>query len=98
MSTQLTADFWNTNKEEGSHLRDSQEKAVRQQDVILYFFQIHRHGYFTPFDVQYRAKLNNPITSIRRAITNLERAGKLIKTNIMKTGIYGKQNHTWKLA
>ena len=38
---------------------------------------------------------NVPLTSIRRAITNLETEGLLEKTNIQKPGVYGKKNHCW---
>jgi len=98
MSIQLTADFYNTNKETGSTLKKSHKKAANQQVIILNFFNFHPHGYFTPFDIQYRTRINAPITSIRRAMTNLEGDKKIIKTGKMKPGQYGKQNHTWKLA
>ena len=39
-----------------------------------------------------------PITSIRRAITDLTNEGKLVKTNSLKKGNYGKKCHCWKLA
>jgi hypothetical protein len=42
--------------------------------------------------------LNCPITSIRRAITNLTDAGKIIKTDQYVKGNYGKLEHLWELA
>ena len=55
----------------------------------------------TPFDIQEALSnlydLNAPITSVRRAITDLTTEDKLIKTDIMKKGIYGKEVHCWKL-
>ena len=38
-----------------------------------------------------------PITSVRRAITNLTTAGELVKTNNTVTGMYGKPEHLWSL-
>ena len=38
---------------------------------------------------------NTPLTSIRRAITNLEKKGKLEKTDIQKEGMYGKKTFCW---
>jgi len=95
---QLTMDYHNTNNESGSTLRTSQKKAAKQQDVILDLFYWHPEMCLTPFEVQTLTELKSPITSIRRAITNLAEAGKLIRTDKMRLGIYGKQNHTWKLA
>jgi hypothetical protein len=38
-----------------------------------------------------------PVTSIRRAITDLTVQDKLVKTNVMEIGGYGKDEHTWRL-
>ena len=37
--------------------------------------------------------LKCPLTSIRRAMTNLSNEGKLIKTDVKIEGMYGKQEH-----
>ena len=58
----------------------------------------------TPFDVEALysvAYAAVPITSIRRAITNLTTKKKLVKCpkeEGMKEGNYGKLNHYWKLS
>ena len=39
-----------------------------------------------------------PITSVRRAITNLADSNQLIKTKDTVTGMYGKQEHLWALS
>jgi len=53
----------------------------------------------TPFDIQEALgilyDLNAPITSVRRAITDLTTEEKLVKTDIMKKGKYGKEVHCW---
>ena len=55
---------------------------------------------FTPFDIQTMVKENFkkdfPITSIRRAITDLTEQGKIVKTKDTKKGKYGKLNYTWR--
>ena len=55
----------------------------------------------TPFDIQEALTnlydLDAPITSVRRAITDLTTEDRLIKTDIMKKGKYGKEVHCWKL-
>ena len=43
-----------------------------------------------------RLNLNCPLTSIRRAMTNLTTDGKLIKTNRYVIGIYDKPEHLWE--
>ena len=42
--------------------------------------------------------LNCPITSVRRAMTNLTKAGLLEKTGDKVLGEYGVMVNTWKLA
>ncbi|MFA6066870.1 MAG: hypothetical protein WC707_06840 [Candidatus Babeliaceae bacterium] len=42
-------------------------------------------------------KPNTPITSIRRAISDLTRAGNLQKTNIKVIESFGKPNYAWTL-
>ena len=48
------------------------------------------------YNVDY--KPNTPITSIRRAMNTLTKRGKLVKTDEMKEGEYGKPEHCWRLA
>jgi len=89
--------YYNTNKEKYEVLDRSQKKTERQANVILNFFESNPNKLYTPFEVKDTLRLACPITSVRRAITDLENKNKLVKTNLMRQGIYGKQNHTWKL-
>jgi len=73
-------------------------RSKSQKIRILNFFRDNPRGQFTPFEVQQLARINAPITSIRRAITNLTKDGYLVKTRRMKDGQYGIRNHTWQLA
>lgn len=75
----------------------SEQKAVNQEELVLDFFKKLPGHNFTPFQVQSVALPKVPITSVRRAITNLTKQGHLEKTSIYQEGNYGKQNHTWKL-
>jgi predicted transcriptional regulator len=52
----------------------------------------------TPFDVQDDVGHHVPITSIRRAITNLTQKGILIKSEVTKMGRHGKMNYCWELV
>jgi len=89
--------YYNTNKECGEELDTSKERALRQQNRILSYFQTFPQDSFTPEDVWKVIYADNtPLTSVRRAITNLTSAGRLIKTGNMKTSSYGKKCHTWR--
>lgn len=69
-----------------------------QEDTILSFF-IDHGGTHTPCEVQAKAGMYScPLTSVRRAITNLTDMGLLVKTNVKREGIFGKPCHTWRLA
>ena len=90
--------FYNTINLEGAELKERQFKAGCLASTILDFFKKHPDVTFTPFEVQSALNLHNrPITSIRRAITDLT-PGHLIKTDIMRPGELGSPNHTWALA
>ena len=93
--------YHNTNKEEGATLFSSEVKAVSQEDKILKIFQDNPNLRFSPEEIQeILGEGNTPITSIRRAISNLSNSEKwaaIHKTDKMKKGNYGKMVHTWKL-
>jgi hypothetical protein len=94
---QLAFDFYNTIHEIKECAEKSRERLHNQQVIILDYFQCYPGNYYSPCDF---VKIFPawPLTSIRRAITNLTKEGRLIKTHKMKIGIYGKQVHTWRLA
>ena len=93
----MSREYYNTINESETVAKESKEKAKKQKDQI---FAIYRHTLrpMTPAEIweHYSFKDKNvPITSIRRAITNLESEGLLEKTDIQKPGVYGKLNYCW---
>lgn len=89
--------YYNTNKLKGFELKEADRKANTQEDRILQFFKSNSGKNFTPEEIQSLCLMaNRPLTSVRRAISNLTREGYLRKTNLMKQGNYGKQVHTWE--
>jgi hypothetical protein len=92
--------FYNTTNINGNDLLKRQNHARGQCIEIIRFFSRNPQGYFTPFEVQQQipSLMNCPITSIRRAINTLTEANLLIKTDVMKPGEYGADNHCWRLA
>ena len=91
-------DYYNTNRESGNTLSDSRLIAKEQQTRILDYFRANEDKSYTPCEVWVDLFRNNtPLTSIRRAMTNLTTQGFLRKTAEMKEGHYGKQCHTWRV-
>lgn len=93
--------FYNTTKLSGRQLELEELNAGNQEEMVLHLFMKYPLDYLTPFMVQtfvnHTFNKEYPITSIRRAMTNLTNKGRLTKSNIMHVGNYGKPCHTWKL-
>jgi len=90
--------YYNTNNETGDTLLKSRDKAQSQEECILAYFKRGWRTFCAPHDLESLFDYTVPITSIRRALTNLEKSGKLVKTDLMVMGTYGKMVHTWQLA
>lgn len=90
--------YYNTNNETGSKLKESNQKAETQQEIILRMFKSKIRLTASDAWKIYDPNGITPITSIRRAITNLCKDGKLLKTTEMKEGLYGKREHIYKIA
>tara|TARA_Y100000310_G_C20324661_1_gene642383 strand:- start:264 stop:593 length:330 start_codon:yes stop_codon:yes gene_type:complete len=93
----MSREYYNTINESRSENKVSTNKAKKQKDEIFAIFR-HTLRPMTPAEIWesfgYKNK-NTPLTSIRRAITNLESEGLLEKTDIQKPGVYGKLNYCW---
>ena len=91
--------YYNTTNLKGDELKTSQKKAVSQEQKILDIFYKYQIP-LSPTDIygDFFKSVNAPITSIRRALSNLTKDGKLEKTSKKKFGMYGKTEHCWKLS
>ena len=88
--------YYNTTNEKGGKLKESHRKARTQEEIIYsYFFTYGKP--LSPSQVLDKLNLNCPITSIRRAMTNLTLDNKIIKTDERVKGLYGKSEHLWRL-
>jgi len=89
--------YYNTNKERGRELFNSEYKAQNQEELILSLF--NTGSLLSPDEILdiCNQHYSYPITSIRRALTDLTSKGLLIKTNSFRMGRYGKKTHTWTL-
>ena len=92
--------YYNTIHETGREVKESHEKALKQDDIILKVFYLYPDQFYTPFDIQSilidSYNKDYPITSIRRSINTLTNKDSLIKTSAKKQGLYGKNNYCWR--
>ena len=89
--------YYNTNEETGEVLTESRNRAETQGGIIYKYFRDNPRAELTPFEIKAVLRMRAPITSIRRAITDLTTEGKLEKTSTLKSGSYGKKCHCWRL-
>jgi hypothetical protein len=90
--------YYNTNKLPHPDFLAAIHNAKSQQEKILIYFQSLPGRRFAPHQIKAAIFSDHtPITSIRRAITNLEKDGFLTKTDRMIEGDFGAPVHTWEL-
>ena len=87
--------YFNTTNLSGEDLKESIAGAFKQEEIIISLYK--RHGSLSPSDVLKLLDFKYPITSVRRAITNLTTKHYLIKTEVQKKGLYGKAEYIWAL-
>jgi len=90
--------FFNTISLNGIMLEKSKNQARTQQDEIYSFLIEHKGKGFTPFQIMDELGYKEsdvPVTSIRRALCNLQQGGAIEKLEEMEEERYGKNNHKW---
>lgn len=88
--------YYNTTNLEKEALKKCRKAVVSQEKKILEIFKNHQIP-LSPTDIFSNFFKKTPLTSIRRALSNLTRDGKLEKISKMKIGSYGKLEHCWRL-
>ena len=91
------SNYYNTTNLSGDDLKAKEKKVSTQEKAILKLFQRNPAKDFTPSEVLAILELQCPITSVRRAITNLTIAGELTRTNKKRMGDYGMNTYCWRL-
>ena len=89
--------FYNTTHAAGGDLQDYEATASGQERDVLHIFQIHPTAGIMPSTIHRLLATKAPLTSTRRAITNLTSHGVLEKTNKQRPGPYGRPEHCWRL-
>lgn len=92
--------FYNTIDLTGQELQKAKAETLKQEELIATIFKRNSDKAISPSQilqvVNSHYGLNWPITSIRRAITNLTDKDTLVKLKTIENGIYGKPEHQWK--
>ena len=89
--------FYNTIHVPKDLLIKALKKVKKQELKVLAVFKVTLMNELTPSEVYKALQEVYPITSIRRAITDLTGKGLLKKTYVQRPGLYGTLNYTWTL-
>ena len=95
--------YYNTTNETGSLLRKKTKKANNQKHKCLSYFQANPYTMYTPEMLHNNLVATNdinentPLTSIRRAFSDLSKEGYIIKTSEKHIGNYGRHSYLWVL-
>ena len=91
--------YFNTTNLKGEDLKRAYRTANDQEQKIIAVFKrlVFPNYPLTPYEVLEQSGLNAPITSIRRAMTDLTKEGILEKTTEHRMGPYGKPSYCWRL-
>ncbi len=95
--------YYNTTNENGSLLQTNMKQANNQEQLTLAVFQTYPNENLSANDV-WAFLIDNesineqtPLTSIRRAITDLTNRNRLVKTDKKVLGSAGRKTYTWRL-
>ena len=95
-----TPHFYNTTNLTGNDLQQAVDAATKQNDRVILIYKAKNRP-MSPsqvLDVYNAWWPRCPITSIRRAITNLTIHGFLSHTGTLRPGPFGAKDGVWKLA
>ncbi len=99
----METSYHNTTDSVQPDLGKYEKKARSQEDQILVWFKIDEAlvgaGRGVPPSV-IKAILfpDAPLTSVRRAMTNLTNRGELVKSDRQRKGPFGRPEYEWRLA
>ena len=91
--------YYNTNKLNGDELKIAEMKSLTQEALIKLLLESNKDTAYSPFELQeqlVKLEKNWPITSIRRALTNLTKRNIAVKTKETVIGDYGSPNYRWQ--
>jgi hypothetical protein len=86
--------YYNTTDETGSDLKEFNEKNIKLETRITKLFMERME--WQPSEIYNYLMRVYPITSIRRALSDMTKEGKLTKTERMNAGMFGRREHVWR--
>lgn len=94
----MSESYYNTTHETGQTLALFKSKAASQEAAILNYWRQHKTETFHPAQIQVRIESLSqaPLTSVRRAFTNLSKAGYIRKTDNQVKGPFGRRTHLYE--
>ena len=87
--------YFNTTDQDIDFVNKRKAKNKTQEVIVYELFKSNTT--LTASEVLNMFPKQVPITSVRRAISNLKHESKLVKTEDTKTGIYGSPEHYYKI-
>jgi len=95
----MNGSYHNTTESTMSELKLYEHRANSQEGNILNWFREYPRLPHSPSSLQTILFYSEvPITSVRRALTNLTNSGDLVKTDRQVKGPYGRPEFQWRLA
>lgn len=88
--------YFNTTGQAGDQLAEYRQAAASQEELIKHFFCQRPGQEFTPSQLT-PVLPSAPLTSVRRALSNLTAQGVLEKTTKQRPGAYRRPEHFWRL-
>lgn len=92
--------FFNTSRLQGEELKQATKKAYTQNEAVFEVFRYCNMA-ISPSHclmlLESRTRMTWLITSVRRAITTLEKQGRLVKTNVQVPSPYRGKEYLWKI-
>lgn len=93
----MSAQYHNTTSSIGAERARYEAAATSQDERVAALFRKHEPFGLTPSQAHRALGTRAPITSIRRAITNLAAIGVLEKTDTQIKGPYGRPEYRWRV-
>lgn len=89
-----TEHYHNTTNLDLFTVEQKKKECISQEEKVLKVFK--NAPKLSASEVYNKLNTASPITSIRRAISNLKKQGKLLRLDEFKIGLYGSPEHYYK--
>ena len=92
--------YYNTTSETGITLAKYLDKTLAQEKAVLLCLKsFDRNRGLSASEIWKRLnRPNEPLTSTRRSLSDLQLENKVVKRNVKIIGMYGRPEHLWMLC